>query len=498
MVVDKANPYPIRIPAAVVTDSTRLDYWRRGIGVAVFAAVAWVLAIARAVPYRDGDRGVFASVAERLVAGDRLYVDVWDNKEPLFYLTLSLGRTVSPLMDVALELLWLLAGSYAVFVIARAFGNSVAMSVAVGFAATPLVLTGSSYYAGFTHLPGTVLLLASFALLVRGNLFAAGLFLPVIAGFKILTLPVALAALVAYVLLHRSLPWLRYCLGAITSLATLTALLALRGELLGFFTLIRTNISYSQSDLADAYAIPIWSHVEPVMQGATVAMLATTVLVLAITRPQVTNESRDLWWTVLATLIAGLLVVAFTGLWIHHGQILFTSAALAAVLLTTALPTFRLEGLTALVGVIAAAVLLAGAPSLRETADALLSAPTRLADLSRTADATNSLQEAAPTGSTYARLGKNTDDSHAQGLRKLDLVCYQFLQYPYDPPANLSRIPDCLPMADFVIVDPTFATEPGQVVWNEFVEQASDVLRQDFECFSEPWGRLCSRRHSGE
>ena len=475
-----------------------LQEWGPRIGTAAFIALAWLVAASRAVPYRDGDRGVFASVAERLVAGDRLYVDVWDNKEPLFYWTLSMGRTISPVMDVVLELLWLLAGSYAVFVIARAFGNSVLLSVSTGFAATPLILTGSSYYAGFTHLPGTVLVLASFALLVRGHLLAAGLLLPVIAGFKILALPVVFAVLIVYALRHRSLRWLRYGLGAVTSLATLTALLTVRGELFGFLTLIRTNISYSQSDLADAYAIPIWSHVEPVMQGATVALLATTILVVAITRSQVIDESRDLWWTVLATLIAGLLVVAVTGLWPHHGQILFTSAALAAVLLTTALPTFRPASLTALVGVIAAAVLLAGAPSLREAADDILSAPTRLADLSRTADATVSLKQVALAGSTYARLGKNTDDSHARGLRNMDLVCYQFLQYPYDPPANLSRIPDCLPTADFVIVDPTFATEPGQVVWNDFVEQASHVLRQDFQCLSEPWGRLCSRRHSGE
>jgi hypothetical protein len=143
------------------------------------------------------------------------------------------------------------------------------------------------------------------------------------------------------------------------------------------------------------------------------------------------------------------------------------------------------------VGIAAAAVLLSGAPSLRDTVDDILSAPSRFADLGRIATATASLKEIAPSGSSYARLGKNTDDTHAQGLRDLELACYQFLQYPYDPPENLQRIPECLPTADFVIVDPTFATEPGQDEWNTFVQRASQVLKQDYDCASESWGRLC-------
>lgn len=474
--------------------SPHFRHWSTQVSVAVLVALSWVVTVSRVIPLRDGDRGVFASVAERVVAGDRLYVDVWDNKEPLFYLTLSLGRTVSPFMDVALELLWLLTGSYAAYAIARTFRDSARAALIVGFFITPLLLTGSSYYAGFTHLPGTVLVLVSFALIVRGHLFAAGLLLPVIAGFKILALPVALAMLVTYVILHRSLPWFRYILGSLTSFAGLVTTLALRGELGGFLTLIRTNITYSQSDLADVYNVPIWSNLEPVLQGPTVAVLATTLFILAITRIHLTPDSKDLWWVAVATVLAGLLVVTATGLWSHHAQIFFVAGVLAAVLLITSLPTFHKLDLTAFVGILAVTVLLSGAPSLRATADDVLSAPTRYGDLAQMADATVALKSAAPEGSTYARLGKNTEDSHAQGLRGLELVCYQFLQYPYDPPENLTRIPECLPTADFVIVDPTFAIEPGQDVWNDFVEQASNVLRQDFECTDEQWGRLCSLR----
>ena len=33
----------------------------------------------------DSDAGIFPSVAARLLDGDGLYADVWDNKDPLFY-----------------------------------------------------------------------------------------------------------------------------------------------------------------------------------------------------------------------------------------------------------------------------------------------------------------------------------------------------------------------------------------------------------------------------
>ena len=51
------------------------------------------------------DRGIFVSIAERLLAGDKLYVDVWENKDPIFYYMISLGRVFSPYADVVLEIL---------------------------------------------------------------------------------------------------------------------------------------------------------------------------------------------------------------------------------------------------------------------------------------------------------------------------------------------------------------------------------------------------------
>jgi hypothetical protein len=50
-----------------------------------------VFVLLRGEPWIRDDPGVFLSVAARLLDGDRLYADVFDNKDPLFYYTFA-GR----------------------------------------------------------------------------------------------------------------------------------------------------------------------------------------------------------------------------------------------------------------------------------------------------------------------------------------------------------------------------------------------------------------------
>ena len=461
----------------------------------MFMALSWVLVIARAIPGRDGDRGVFVSMAERLAAGDVLYVDVWDNKEPLFFLTLGAGRLVSPYMDVVIELLWIAATALASFTILHTRTRSLWISTLVGLSLVPLIVTGSIYYAGFTHLPSTAIVISSYALLIRGKAIWAGALLPVLVGFKIILVPVALALLMSWFLLERNRrDLLRYLIGAAIAGGLLLALLAVRGELQGFIDLILSNIGYSQSLISDAYPIPIWVHLEPVLQGPAIAVVAVIVFLLALTR--LTPEAADglLWWGTLAALLSSLIVIAITGLWPHHGQILYVPAVLALLLTCSAyLSNFAVRP-APLIMLIALALALSGGTSLRATIDQVLSARGNLLDLTRQSEATNDLLSIAPPGSSYARLGKNTDDSHAQGLDSLTHPCYQFVQYTYDLPATLKRIPACLPAADFVIVDKGLVPETGETRWNAFVAESEAALSEHFECTEKSWGRLCTNQ----
>ena len=54
-------------------------------GQAASGGYAALLVVVRGRPSLESDAGIFLSVAGRLLDGDRLYVDVLDNKDPLFY-----------------------------------------------------------------------------------------------------------------------------------------------------------------------------------------------------------------------------------------------------------------------------------------------------------------------------------------------------------------------------------------------------------------------------
>lgn len=468
----------------------------------VLVVVAWLITFARAIPTRDGDRGVFVSMAERIAAGDTLYVDVWDNKEPFFFQTLALGRLISPFMDVVIELGWLVACSVAVWSMLRSLGVARAQSVFVGIAMTPLVITGAIYAAGFSHLPPTTLFLVTCALLMRRRFAWAGAAAVLIAFFKIIMLPMAIVAIGVALLRVRSIEALkRALLGSTIAFAVSAGLLLLRGEFVGYIKLLLSNVSYSQSSTTSAvlgpYQFPIWSHLEPVFTTSAVTIAAIILLILVSVR-FVQEHSLDervelLWFVTASTFVTAILIIAVTGLWPHHGQILAGPAVLSLALAAAAVPRLRMFRPAALITILVTALLLAGAPSLRATIDSGLSAPTRLRDLARIATPTQDLLSIADSGS-YQRLGKNTDDSHAQGLRSFDLACYQFVQYTYDLPRTLEYIPECLPSADYLIVDKGLVAEDGAPQWNQFVAASEAVIARDFDCTPKDWGRLCVNR----
>src|SRR6187401_222124 len=75
------------------------------------------------MPGHDFDRGIFVTVAERLLAGDKLYAGVWDNKGPLFYYLVALERYAGGFGEIFFELLFVLLASYSVFRLLTVFSG---------------------------------------------------------------------------------------------------------------------------------------------------------------------------------------------------------------------------------------------------------------------------------------------------------------------------------------------------------------------------------------
>ncbi|CAN7463471.1 glycosyltransferase 87 family protein [Terrabacter sp. LjRoot27] len=487
--------------------------------------LAWLATLPRLVPSTFGDHGTYVSVAERLLVGDRLYVDVWDNKDPLFYYALALGRLVSPLSDVVLEVLWVLGAGLAVLVLARAAGASSGLALVAGLGATPLLLTGPAYESGMTHLPGLALLLAAVACAVRSRWVAAGVLVGLLLLTKLVLAPVVAGALLVVALHRRSAGGLRglarAVAGAVALLAVGIGAMWLRGELPGWVDNFRLNADYAEGDLASSQYGPVIGHLLRALpedgRGAgmvTVASLVVVVLVIPRSwrgpgpdRPAATADSTSppsatapprtispavLWDLVVVSLTLGLVVIAVTATWPHHAQTFSAPGGFALALIATRLSD-RAVGWRAPVVVLLAGYLMAGALHPYFTLTAARNVPTSIQLLQR-ASPDSVVLDSLPQVRTYARAGSNDASAHAVGLDDLDLVCPRFHQYSLEPTAILDLTATCLPRADAIIVDDTLRPEAGEPDWNAYVARVRALVATGYDCVRTTGSQVCVRR----
>ena len=495
----------------------------------VAIVLAWVVTLPRLVPSTFGDHGTYVSVAERLLAGDRLYVDVWDNKDPLFYYALALGRLVSPLSDVVLEVLWVLGAGLSVLVLARAAGASRGLGLVAGLGATPLLLTGPAYESGMTHLPGLALLLGSVACAVRSRWLAAGVLVGLLLLTKLVLAPVVAGALLVVALHRRSTGGLaglaRAAAGGVALLAVGIGAMWLRGELPGWVENFRLNADYAEGELAASQYGPVVGHLLRAFpedgRGAGTVTIATLVVVLLVVprswrrpgpddpvtgagatpprdpaSPPRTISAAVLWDLVVVSLTLGLVVIAVTATWPHHAQTLSAPGGFAIALVATRLSprasesavNWRAPLIVLLVGYLAA-----GALHPYFTLTAARTVPTNVQLLQRESPDSVVL-DTLPGVSTYARAGANDATAHAVGLHGLELACPRFHQYSHEPAVILDLTAACLPRADAVIVDDTVRPEAGEPDWNAYVARVRALVATGYDCMRTTGSQVCVRR----
>jgi hypothetical protein len=495
------------------------------IATVVAVVLAWAVTLPRLVPSTFGDHGTYVSVAERLLSGDRLYVDVWDNKDPLFYYALAIGRLVSPLADVILEVLWVLGAGVSVLVLARAAGARRGLALVAGLGATPLLLTGPAYESGMTHLPGLALLLAAVACAVRARWVAAGVLVGLLLLTKLILAPVVAGALLVVALHRRSTGGpsglARAVVGAVALLAVGIGAMWLRGELPGWLENFRLNADYAEGELAASQYGPVIGHLLRAFpedgRGAGMVTVATLVVVLLAiprswrprgsdtaspvpdaapnTAPDTASRSISpavLWDLVVVSLALGLVVIAATATWPHHAQTLSAPGGFAVALVATRLSD-RVTHWRAVAVVLLTGYLTAGALHPYFTLTAARSVPTNLQLLQR--DSPDSVVlDALPQVRTYARAGSNDATAHAVGLGHLQLVCPRFHQYSLEPAAILDLTADCLPRADALIVDDTVRPEAGEPGWNAYVARVRALVATGYDCVRTTGSQVCVRR----
>jgi hypothetical protein len=197
----------------------------------------------------------------------------------------------------------------------------------------------------------------------------------------------------------------------------------------------------------------------------------------------------------MSMLLGAILVLATTGLWENHLQIVYVAAVVGvlglAPLLNQAAQKSRLLTLGIVIG---AAHLLSGAPAYGSYVEGIRAfSPHSLAELSPEARA---LLRSGDSGS-YARVGTNDDSGHAIGLRSWKLKCARFHQYYFDPPELLNSVFDCVATAPNVIVSEGFSEEKPSLPWRQFQGRVERLLADHYSCDGGSGPRICKRRDAG-
>lgn len=462
----------------------------------------WFFTALRTIPVPAVDYGMFVTVAERLKAGDRLYVDVYENKDPFFHYTLALGRTLTPYAGWILEVLWLLAASTAGFSIARRAGIAFRTSVILGYIAVPVMMTGYTYWAGVSHIPGVALTLVSLALALRRRSIPAGAVAGALLFFKLVMFPIGVLLVAVPFIVTRQ--WRRLAQAAGASVAVILAgitLMLARGEFGAYLAALRDNAVYAGSMESATGLGAALEHVQKVLvPNNLLIVVAASGLVLivvlmnhSILRPSADPVGATLLWSAVGALALALAALSQTGLWIHHAQILLPSAVVALVLFMARGPAYcRGWSAAAIWTAIALAIPLSGVPSPRayvtpvEYARAIIWEQTQLAPAAELI-----LQTGPPT--TFARIGGGNDAGLGRGLGDWTLACRLFGQSTITSPTLLEETLECLPTANVVFVDTDAVGGTTNSAWDTFIRGVDDLMARDYTCALDGASRICVR-----
>ena len=460
------------------------------------------LVLLRGDPFVAGDQGVFLSVVGRMLDGDRLYAEVFDNKDPLFFYTFAgafwVGGWRAPFL---LDAVWLGLAGVAVALLARALGAP--RSAVVGsFLVYPLTLAAGWYLVGLSMLAALAVVPLAPWLWLGGRFVWAGVAVAFVLLLKLNLVPLALAPLGALLVLGapdapRLRALARGILGLGGALATAALFLVVRGELGGYLGAIVHNVHYSSArTAADGVVGGAREHLNVAWDyfyraGRWQAPLAVLVLVafgvavgLAWVRRK--RAERLLGVVAFAALASAFVVLALTAYGWPHLQLLAYPATLVAAALI-----WRVDALFGRrAGAIAATVVAAfacwttfKAPVSRDVSSLWTEAALSPGAVALERARTRFQAEAPRVG--YMVLGSNSEGGHAAFIdSRFELVCRYFHLYFFSRGEQFDDTLACAARESptFVLVTLGFFEPAGNVPeWNGFVLRSRRLLEARYE-----------------
>ena len=489
-----------------VVPNRKLTWW--SLLTVAMAIPIWYAVFLGGVMSRVIDGGIFVSVVGGIRNGLDLYSQVWDNKDPLFFVVMTGADLISPSAVFFMDWLWVPIGALGAWLLARPLMSG-DRALLIGMVVAPFLVTGPFYAAGLTSLPGTATALVGLGLLLNRRAVAGGIVLGLLAFLKLVLWPIAFVCRV-WLLLIPSLR--RAGLRALTSmgvtLAVGTAGLAVVGWLAPYIDALLRNRAYA-SDVIVYFGFedsPI-GHLRSLVSEwtsasfvaiAAIAMTAVVGALLMALLPSWRMPERTALagWLVIAVLgTAGIL--AFTYVWGHHAQAIYLPAVVAIVLVGVMVPPrWFFPGFLATA--VVAAWLMSGVGSPAAALDRV-----QLARASY--DAALTSIDDVPTDAkllgsvplkefTYARLGSNDDEGYLASVRDgADLACAQFHLYDFSPPEDFARMLECIQDVDVVLMTDNFVVfgNGGRAASVQPILQYVDYA---FDCLRIGDRQLCTRK----
>lgn len=483
---------PVRVVAYA-----RSQRWQvAAVGACLAAAV--LLAALRVEPQVWGDPGVWLSVGARLLEGDRLYADVFDNKDPLFFYSYAAALWVGGVRGpFVLEVLWLALGTLGMALALRTLRVG-ALAMLAGAVVYPFALTAAWYVPGATMVPALGLAPFALWLWVRGSRSGAGAVVVVTMLLKLnLGLVVAAPLLACLAFRTEGTSRRRQALDALAGAAVAVLLaaivLASRGELRAYLDTIAYNVHYSNAGVHDG-GIRVRLEIVREFFAASGKWQLPAAVLAAAALPAVSllgwlrlgRTFRRMSAIAVTTFAAAFVTLALTVVFGVHLQLLAYPAALgAATFVLWARALWRPLGAVAAAGCVLFALWSTlkhedlSKLTIRTWTTEPLSTPGLALEQTRTRWFGNADRV------TYAVFGRNTEDGHAAFVdASMDLRCRYFHQYPFYRREQLDETIGCVDRENpmLVLVTTSFYDPiPSQPRWGVFVAEARDLLASRYE-----------------
>ncbi|MBW4538097.1 MAG: hypothetical protein KME43_03010 [Myxacorys chilensis ATA2-1-KO14] len=505
-----------------ITDAKRRvskRHFALGVLIATFFTLCFT---ARLVPSPTSDRAIFVSVAEYLLSGNQLYIDVYDNKDPLFFYAVSLQRVFGGIGEYLFELLMVVIATVSAYDISCMIECTHTMRKRILLIAVPLLVTGAFWLPGYTTLPGTALSLLACSFFLRKKMLLAGGCIGLVAFTKLIAFPLPAVFCLTYELIlwdkQVSRENLKRLITGFTSVSAIVIVILLtRHELLGYLQTQQNNFFYSQSLLTDnsSFVNSFASHLRTMFLRSPKTLLLLFSLIASMgfseyiaIQSRIERKIKAFLIGTLATCIISIIVLGLTGIWEHHLSLIYFSQTLMLICIAISINSKRIfAGSLFGIVIVVSAILLSGTPRVTSHyADNPMQIIPRIAALTQPSVDLKAFRSMYPNGTGFASLGQNTNVM-PHGAANDRLMCPDFHQYAWYSPEKLRHILDCAKTAPTLVVDrkfvrleeaPNFWPREAQKQillknWNDFVTAGERIIQTQYWCKNLESMRICSR-----